>query len=137
MRAKRTVAYTCTSIRCVRGQVPGTARGGARIKSAINYTQASGYVITHGVAGYRRRIPAPSPNPQGRRVKCTVRRQSLAPHHHERCNGCQMITRELVTTAYFSACGSQVTRMSTCVGDSLTPPTNRNIRICSREQVND
>ena len=30
--------------RCVREQVPVTARGGARTKSAINNTQASGYV---------------------------------------------------------------------------------------------
>ena len=29
---------------CVRGQVPVTARGGARTKSAINNTQTSGYV---------------------------------------------------------------------------------------------
>ena len=39
------------------------------------------------------------------------------------CKGCQTVTRELVTSAYFSACWSQVTRVSTCVGDRLTPPT--------------
>ena len=33
------------------------------------------------------------------------------------CSGCQTITRELVTLAYFSACWPRVTRVSTWVGD--------------------
>ena len=41
-----------------------------------------------------------------------------------KCSGCQTITRELVISDYFSACWPQVTRVSACVGDRLTPPTN-------------
>ena len=55
------------------------------------------------------------------------------------CRGSRTVTRELATSAYFSACWpwvtrvstwvsdrwSQVTRVSTCVGDRLTPPTQR------------
>ena len=40
MRAKRTNAYTRIGVREMRGQVPGTTRGGTRTKSAINNTQA-------------------------------------------------------------------------------------------------
>ena len=37
--------------------------------------------------------------------------------------GCRAVTRELATSAYFSAFWPQVTRVSTCVDDRLTPPT--------------
>ena len=69
----------------VRGQVSGTTRGMARTKSAINNSQASGYIralrVARGIGtnSPHSRTPAAEP-PQGRRVGCTVRCQSLAPH---------------------------------------------------------
>ena len=45
------------------------------------------------------------------------------------CGGCQTVTRELVTLAYFSVCFRQTfvtqasSEASACVGDRLTPPT--------------
>ena len=41
----------------VSGQVPGTTHGRARTISAINNTQASGYVSAQGAPKYRRRTP--------------------------------------------------------------------------------
>ena len=56
----------------VRGQVPGTTRGRARTKSAINNTQTSGYVrAREGVARCLSK-----PKPRGTKAW----RQSLAPH---------------------------------------------------------
>ena len=69
MRAKRTNAYTL--YKCARGErsapeTTGTC-GEARIKSAINNTQASRYVRAWGAPGYRRgaRTPAAEPSQAG------------------------------------------------------------------------
>ena len=57
------------------------------------------------------------------------------------CSGCQTVTRELATSAYFSVClrRSLVTRVSSevsaCVGDSLTPPTNVNVILNSLTSI--
>ena len=50
----------------VRGQMPGTTRGGARTKSAINNNQASRYVRARGVVRYRR------PTFEGRGIGCQL-----------------------------------------------------------------
>ena len=63
----------------MRGQVPGTTRGGARTKSAINNTQTSGYAPeARRVIGSEssRRIPAISPNHRNMRLAWTLRRRS-------------------------------------------------------------
>ena len=49
-----------------------------------------------------------------------------------KCRGCRTITRELATSAYFSACWPQVTRVSTCVDDRPTPPTKAFGLICAK-----
>ena len=59
-------------------------------------------------------------------------RNKQSPKCGWKCRGCQTITRELVTLAYFSACWPQVTRVSTCVGDRRTPPTDWR----SRQDIN-
>ena len=53
----------------MKGQMPGTTRGGAHTKSAINNNKASGYVRARargiGVRGIGSRVPVLLPNPRG------------------------------------------------------------------------